>query len=61
METKLVRIDLTQCSTGAVNTGAAASALELEVSNICKAQTAAGFHLIASFVFGTDLILIFQD
>lgn len=57
MQTKLVRIDLTNIPTP---TTANPSPLEKMINDASTTQSAAGFKLISTFVFGTDLLLVFQ-
>jgi hypothetical protein len=51
MNTKVVRIDLTKADKD----------LEKKLETLCDNQAFGGFRLAASFVFGTDLLLIFQS
>ena len=54
MTTKLIRIDLSQLDPQNP------SSVEQQVNNHCALQNAGGFKLISSFVFGTNLMLVFQ-
>lgn len=49
MNTRVFRLDLTTVTT-----------LDKTLANACDKQLAEGFKLASTFVWGTDLILIFQ-
>jgi hypothetical protein len=57
MQTKLIRIDLTNIPGP---TGANPNPLESLINNASTIQSAAGLKLISTFIFGTDLMLVFQ-
>jgi hypothetical protein len=70
MQTKLIRVDLANNDLATVVRsdpqngipgGANASPLETHVNDICQTQSATNFKLISTFVFGTNLVLIFQN
>ena len=51
MYTKVTRIDLASIQNQTLDTA---------ITNICDVQKGAGFNLAATFVYGTQLVLIFQ-
>lgn len=57
MQTKLVRIDMTNIP---APTSTNPVPLEKMINDASTTQNQAGLKLVSSFVFGTDLILIFQ-
>jgi hypothetical protein len=57
MQTKLVRIDLT---TIPAPTAGNPVPLEAMINSASANQSASGLKLVSSFVFGNDLLLIFQ-
>ena len=56
MQAKLARIDLTNIPAPTVTDPVP---LETLINKACQ-QQAAGFNLVSTFVFGTDLMLVFQ-
>jgi hypothetical protein len=59
MTTKLIRIDLSQYDLTKIDLQKP-SPVEKHVDNLCSNQDLAGFHLVSTFVFQTNLVLIFQ-
>ena len=57
MQTKLVRVDLTNIPTPTITVPAPLEAL---VDSASTTQGVAGLRLVSTFVFETDLVLIFQ-
>jgi hypothetical protein len=57
MQTTLVRIDLTNIP---APTTANPAPLESLINSASTTQSAAGLKLVSTFVFGTDLLLVFQ-
>jgi hypothetical protein len=58
MQTKLVRIDLTDIPEPTTTNPAPLEAL---INSAATTQSVAGLKLISTFVFGTDLLLVFQS
>jgi hypothetical protein len=59
MKTKLIRIDLSQYDLSKIQPQDP-SPIEQQVDNLCVVQNQGGFKLVSTFVFGTDLMLVFQ-
>jgi hypothetical protein len=57
MQTKLVRIDLTNIPAPTADNP---NPLEALIDSASTAQNTAGLKLVSTFVVGTDLMLIFQ-